>query len=183
MRKEKNRSGLYIAIFIAMIMILSVVGFIVSDQEKFSYGKYSFTQKNNQWTARISGKDLSFYYLPQDVESIEVEQQIRDAILNSKMVYITYSANETQLEDVATAQFSLGESLGQLNIFSASGLTEAQSGILQVTCSNATQFVPVIMIQKDSNNSITLNNNCIILRGNPLMAADRLKYAVYGVIK
>ena len=50
MRKEKNRSGIYIAIFIGAVMVLSVVGFITTSEDKYSYGKQSFVKKQEQWS-------------------------------------------------------------------------------------------------------------------------------------
>ena len=182
MIKEKNRLGIYIAIFIGAVMVLSVVGFITTSEDKYSYGKQSFVKKQEQWSAKINGKEVFFYYLPQEVEQINVSPEIPDLITNSRMVYVTYPPNETGIEELATAQYSLGRALEEISIFAVNALTETDTGV-QITCANATQYVPVILLQKDPENSINLNNNCIILKGNPLIASDRLKYAIYRIIR
>ena len=184
MRKEKNRSAIYIAVFIAGVMILSVLGFIINEQEGGnSYGKYSFLAKNGQWAVKINGADLSFNYLPQEVDSINVSKDIIQLIESTKMVYITYDQNETDVQQLATAQYSLDSAFQQINLFAINAFTEAGKNITQADCKNATAYVPVILMQMGNENSISLNNNCIILKGSPLMTADRIKYAVYGVIK
>jgi len=184
-RETKNRTGIYIAVFIGAIMVLSVIGFMTTEQTgKYYYKKYAFSQKNGQWITNIEEKDFFFDYLPQEVESIEIPDYTAGFVLNSRMVYITYASNETEVEQLAKAQYSLGADLQNINIYSVNAFTDAKdTGFLQIDCKNATQYVPVILIEKAYENSINLNNNCIILKGNPAMVADRLKYAVFGVIK
>ncbi|MBW3023333.1 hypothetical protein KY308_04480, partial [Candidatus Woesearchaeota archaeon] len=117
MRKEKKSSGIYLAVFIALIMILSVIGFMTTREEKQAYGKFSFSEKNNQWSTKTQNGELLSYYLPQDVEQIAVPEQAKSLILNTKMLYITYDPKDEDVETLATAQYSLGLALEQLGVY------------------------------------------------------------------
>ncbi|MEM4336820.1 MAG: hypothetical protein QXG86_02335 [Candidatus Woesearchaeota archaeon] len=182
MRKEKNRQAIYIAIFVGIIMILSVVGYFANEQSAYSYKKYSFMPKGNQWVLKINKKEVLFSYLPQEVENIKIDPVLKDIILNTKMVYITYSPKEDNVQEIAIAQYDLSKSLEVINVYAVNALTENDNG-LQIDCTNATPYVPVILIKRGNENSISLNNNCIILEGNPIINVDRLKYAFLKIIE
>ncbi len=186
MKKERHSKGaVYVAIFIAAIMVTSVLGFIFGErsQESMTYGKHNFDKKNLKWVTKINGKDASFDYFPAEVELINLSDSAVNSILNSKMVYVTYDPNQTN-EDLGVAQFDLNQQLMLLNIYVGNGMTASNKyGIPIITCKNATQFVPVVVLESSTNNTIKEEGNCIILNGNPLMLKDRLLYSVFGVIK
>lgn len=185
MRKEKNRSVIYIAIFVALIMALSVIGFLWGGQDegRHSYKGFSFSYKNGKWITNVEGKSLEFSYLPEDVSDITVPQDAKILLSGARMAYIAYSPEEDS-EELALVQYNLGKNLEAGSIFVINALTlENKNSLPVINCQNATQFVPVILIKKSvSANSIILNNWCLILEGEPEMLADRLVYDAYGVI-
>jgi len=184
MKKEKNRSMIYIAAFIALIMVLSVIGFLWGggEGESYRYGEHSFRYEAGKWQTRINGKSLSFSYLPDEVAVISVPENARSLISGARMVYLSYSP-ESYAEELALAQFNLGRNLETSMRFVVNALTgENEDNIPVIACENATIPVPVILIKKSADDSIILNNSCIILEGNPQMLADRLVYSAYGVM-
>ncbi len=186
MRKEKrSRGAIYVAVFIAAIMVTSVLGFIFGerDQESMTYKNHDFYKKNLKWVTKINGKDAAFDYFPSEVESINLSENAKNKILNSRMVYVTYDPNQTN-DAVGFAQFDLNQKLMLINVYVANGMTKNNKyGIQIITCENATQFVPVVVLEPSTKNVIKEEGNCLILDGDPLKLKDRLLYGVFGVIE
>lgn len=186
MRREKGNKGVvYVAIFIAFIMVTSVLGFIFgSDDETMSYGKHVFYKKNLKWVIRTDSGELGFDYFPAEIEHISLDENAKTAIINSKMVYVTYEPNQTNAGELGFAQFDISQKLFLLDVYAGSGMTaENEYDIPIVTCKNATQFVPVILLKQGGENEIRMEGGCIILDGNPLMLKDRLLYGIFGIIE
>ena len=185
MKKERSSSAAYITVFIALIMILSVVGFlwIGSGQSQHKYGKLSFSNQNGEWSARVGQKLLTFKYLPEDVLNISAPSGVASVISGAGMVYIAYDPSETD-QEMPLSQYNLGQNLGTSQRFVVNALTSANdNGLPVITCANATRFVPVIIIKSsETSNAIILNSSCITLEGRPLLLADRLVYSAYGII-
>lgn len=182
----KNKGAIYVAIFIAFIMVTSIVGFFYggSEEERFSYNGFLFERVGEKWVTTVDGKRIDFDYLPNDVNYVNLSEEAKMTIINSKMIYITYSQNQSNLEEIALAQFSLSQRLSELNIFLQSALAEENEfGLAVIDCQNATAFVPVIKFKWSYKDEIIINDNCIVLDGNPSKLKDRLLYGIYGIIK
>jgi len=181
----KNKNKIYFAIFIAFIMITSILGFFYGgSEERFTYKGFSFNHVGEKWITHINGKSVDFDYFPGDVDYINLSDVIISKIKNSKMIYVTYSQNQSNLDEIAIAQFSLSQKLSDFNIYVASAIAEKNDfGLPVINCNNATEFVPVIELRKGYSDSIILEKDCIILDGNLIKLKDRLMYGLYGIIK
>jgi len=186
MKKEKNRSIIYIAIFIALIMAISVIGFLWggTGNEQYKYGDFSFYNEGGLWKTEVNGKLLEFKYLPSELPEVAVSQDAKNLILYAKMLYVIYSPGQSS-EELAVAQYNLGRNIETNSRFVVNALAEKNENNLPViTCANATKAVPVIMLKmNETNDSIILNNSCLILEGNPEMLSERLVYFLYGVVQ
>jgi len=187
MKQEKSRTGTYIAIFIGVVMVASVMGFLWGGQSSGAsqkYGQFSFTYRNGQWISNVQGKIIVIRHLPGDLENITVPEDAKTMVSNAGMVYITYS-NSTNPQNLALAQYELGNNLATNTRFVINALAyQNPNNATVITCENATQSVPVIMlVESEENNSIFLNKSCIVLEGSPSVVSDRLVYAAYGIIK
>ncbi len=185
MKKQKNRSVVYIAVFVGLIMILSVIGFLWSGESGsgYKYNGFGFSYENGKWSTRISNKILSFDYLPEDMENLDVPLEAKEIISNSKLLYITSPENIS--EETALAKYELMKGLETESRYVVNAVSEENdNGIPVINCENATIFSPVIRIAESNNNgSINLNNNCITLEGKPDLVSERLIYSVYGVME
>lgn len=185
MKSEKNRSVIYIAIFVGLIMILSVVGFLWGGGEgsaDYKYNDFLFNYNNGQWITNIDGRQISFSYLPEELLNISVPANVDFLISNARMIYLTYDP-EKGSEALALTQYDFQRSIATNSRFVVNAFTKENENALPVVgCENATQFVPVIMlIEDDLSNSISLNNFCITLEGRTRMLAERLVYDSYGI--
>ncbi len=189
-RERKNRSGLYIAVFIAAVMIFSTIGFIFGERAdttaNYKYGEYKFSAtSDNKWATDYNGKSLKFSYLPEEIVDVKIPENAASLLKNSKMAYVTYDPEQIGSQEAALAQYELAVLLWNAKIYVQNGMTKENNyNISVITCANATAAVPVIDIERTSDNStVEFDNNCILLKGNPTLLKDRVAYTALGIIK
>ncbi len=183
----------WMAIFIGVIMLSSVAGFVLSfnpssQADTFRYSGLTFRQNpQGFYSAELGGKLLEFFYRPEDVSDIEVAPDVVDTVTGSRALYITYEFNSTFSQDMALLQFETANVLeAKYGIFVQPAFTgENLLNISVVGCGNATAFVPVLLIQAANSTAISTgpsNPNCIVASapGSASFSrvADRLKYAI-----
>ena len=173
-------------IFFVMGMILS--GALPSDTDDDSYNGHSFERTNNGFMTVIDGNALFFYNHPADLAGIAVNDTVLSALSGKNMAYITSDANSTEREAIGAVSYNLELALKSGDIFVGKGFTsDNEFGAPVVGCSNATEHVPVVLIQLANNSAIGLENSCIIINGSSsweiTRLADRLSYGILGVIE
>ena len=115
--KRGKRKKAYIALLLAAIMILSVFGIVLSNQSplndagKLEYNDITFRLINNQWTAEIKGKERSFFFSPIDLSEKTLPSELRQAIVQTPTMTITFDPNISQLHYLDAARFELSEVL------------------------------------------------------------------------
>lgn len=183
----------WMAIFIGVIMLFSVAGFVLSfnpsgQADTFRHAGLTFRQTpQGFYSAELGGRLVEFLYRPEDVSDIEVAPGIIDALTGSRALYITYGWNSTFSQDMALLQFEAGNVLdAKHGIFVQPAFTgENPLNISVVGCGDATAFVPVLLIQVTNSTAISAdpsNPSCIVVSApggtSFSRAADRLKYAI-----
>lgn len=183
----------WMAIFIGVIMLSSVAGFVISfnpssQADTFRYSGLTFRQNpQGFYSAELGGKLLEFLYRPEDVSDIEVAPSIIGTVTGSRALYITYDFNSTFSQDMALLQFEAGNVLeARYGIFVQPAFTgENPLNISVVGCRNATAFVPVLLIQAANITAISADPSspsCIVVSAPGSTGfsrvADRLKYAI-----
>jgi hypothetical protein len=192
-KKEKVNKKVIWSIFIAIIMVSSVFGVIFGSfapsGNRVNYKGFSFYKSGEYWVAKINKENIYFFFLPSEVEDINISDAVITKLSNTKMFYLTYHPNQTIVKDIALAQFQLQRVLHHhLGIYVASALTTNSSNTIPVvTCENATAFVPVVEFRESNTTSINLDNNCVVIEvestRDVFMMKDRLVYALLGIIK
>ena len=192
-KKKNNKKVWLIGIFMAVIMVTSIIGFMMGENQDQTrtYKGIKFYATNTGWQAKINGKTTEFLTLPEEVESINLSKDIINQLNATEMLQITFDPNTEYAQEKALAQYQLQKTLNEaLNIYTITGLTQkpentTYSGSI-ITCQNATQYIPAIMLQYGEETQITEINNCIILQAqsNYDMYAlkDRLVYGLLGLI-
>ena len=191
-RREK-RNQIIISMFIAAIMIFSILGFIygrdpTTNKIKYEINNrtYFFEKEYNTYSLTIDTNKVVFYTLPSDVD-FNLTKLTMDRVKNSKMIYMTFDPGQEDLSYVDLVRFSLAEELLGFGIFIVGGVTEEtdQYQLPVVDCNNATAFVPVIKFQNSNTTEINLKENCIIIKGKNfdfVKFRDLLLYKLYGVL-
>lgn len=189
-KKENKRWGLILfIIFVVMGTSFSFVFFGFSTvTEKVKYKGISFTNNNNVWIAKITGKYAAFSFLPGDVEGIFAFNDSLARLQNKLEIDSTYDLNSTFAQSIALAQHQLGLTLETYNIYLRKGFTTNNSFNLPViTCDDATATVPVVYFKYGNSSSIHLSDNCVIAEASTntdfIKVKDRILYGMLGVIK
>lgn len=192
MEKKKPNVKLYIGLFIAFIMVTSIFGFIESSRTEnkasFEYNGFDFFQSEQGLYTKIDDKKVFFYYLPQQVEHLEMPPEALRLILNSKVVALTYDPSSEHKKVLGGIQYELIPVFEDvLGIIIQRGLVDNKDYKLdKVTCEDATEFIPVIYFKKDAE-EIVLEKNCVIINSEDaagfIKMYNRLLYGLFGVIK
>lgn len=186
-RKKKNYAGIWISIFLALIMVTSIIGFIFGDNPSgvVRYKNLKFTQLNQGWKVKYEGRDYIFSFEPNSLEQINISDSIKfDNLLE---LDVTYDVNSTYKEAMAQSIFELSNILSQRGVFVRAGFTSNSSYNLPIiTCEDATQGVPVIYYSASNKTSISMSGNCIMLESEDsysfLLLTNRLAYRILGIM-
>jgi hypothetical protein len=189
-KKENKQPQIMLSIFIAVIMISSVIGFMFGrdEQNTMDYNGVEFYQRNFRWITRVNGQEVVFDNFPASVEHINVSQDIISRIKNTFEVDTTYDEDSKYEEELAVIQHEMGIVLDSVfNIYVRQGMTEQNSyNITVIDCNDATQAVPVLYFMESNQTSIYLDDNCIIAKARSgvefVRLKDRLLYGILGII-
>lgn len=182
----------WMAIFIGVIMLMSVAGFVLSFSPgsqggNFRYGGLDFTQTGQGfYSADIGGRDVGFFYRPEDVSGIDVPDEVAGKISGTRALYVSYGWNSSLSREMALLQFDLGNMLDARGVFAQPAFTgENPMNITVKGCNDATGFVPVLLLQEANNTAVGVeagNPDCLVLNATDgasfLRLADRLKYVL-----
>ena len=187
-KDKKNYAGIIVSLFIAFIMVTSIIGYIFADTQGTTtkYNGIKFTSTPNGWSAKIDGKMYLFSYDPRSLEDIEIPETVSfDGV---REIDATYDVNSSYRETIAQSLFELSHVLPDKNIFLRAGFTTNSSyDVPIITCKDATPFIPVIYYRNSNQTSIIHEGNCIILEsyegGSFLALTDKIAYKILGVIE
>jgi len=195
-KETKSRTGLYLSIFLATIMIGGVAGILLDYQgtsNDYVYGKYTFKQDSNgRWSTKIDGKQVSFFSLPTQSGQMNISAQAIQTLKNSQGILISINPDSnvtTRLQALELFRFELFDS------FSNAYQKQTGFGVMQkseayklpvITCSNSTYQFPVITARYSNETKISEEGSCIDVKAldeqSMLIELDSMKYRIYGVI-
>ena len=184
--EKKNKIGLWLTIFIALLMLTSTIGYVFKGDSKEKYGEFSFSRGDDQrWHTKIDGKQLAFYYFPADLERINLSSEITNRIKNTNMIYFTHNLENPYSGDIALLKEIFWP---YFKIYADNGLTVNNSFNLPViNCNNATITLPIIYFKESNQTGFYFDNDCIICEirsGEDFTALkERLLYALFGVME
>jgi len=195
MRKHHDRADKakkFMVYFIGFIMVSSVFGVIFfgfgSGGASTKYNGFKFFNRGDFWSTNIGGREAMFTYFPLEIEPISADDAAINRLRNSPQIDITSDFNDTFAEGIALAQYQMGITLSNFDVFARSGFTNQTSyNAPMITCSNATNFVPVIYFKHGNTTKIYMEGSCVIAEaGNHadvIRLKDRLVYGILGIIK
>jgi hypothetical protein len=190
-RQKESKKQTIIVIFIAFIMVTSIIGFIfVSSPSggKLKFNKFTFVKKGNLWSTSVNKKEALFNYYPAEVVDINLDPLIKEKVMNTLEVDSTYSFNNTFVGSVELALFQLETDLNfHFGKFLRKGLIINNSFNLPIiTCNDSTEIIPVLYFKESNETKIYLEENCIIAEAKNgidfLRIKDRLMYGLLGII-
>lgn len=185
------------SLFICAIMILSVIGFVLVDyssgeETKKTYNGYKFIRTQNGWKGNINGEKITFNYLPDQTEDINITPQAKTQLQTTPILAITYDPNSKWAQDYGALQYYLEQTLNSQTRYLLRAVTNNTKypTIPQITCKNATSQLPVAVLTMNTTQDKTqMNyaNNCLTITATKTneiyRATDRLIYIILGVMK
>lgn len=191
MKERTPKKKLGLILFLVIIMIGTSFSFVfygfTPSVERVKYNGLSFSSNGQIWTAKINGLEAAFSFLPADVQDISVKDDFSKILSGKYEIELTSEVNSTNKEYIALAEHQIGLTLGSYNIFISKGFTTNNSfGLPIISCSNATQYTPVIYFRNSNSTSISVQNNCVVAEASSntdfIRVKDRLLYGILGVM-
>jgi hypothetical protein len=192
-KKSKMSKQMIWTIILGGTMVLSVFGIMFSSynsgNEKARYGDYKFRQSSGGWVTEINGNEAEFNYLPQDLEKLNLSDDVKERLLGSKVVYITFNPNTKSVDMFELMRFELGMKLGEIGgVYAMQGVAEENENYMQplVDCGNATSSVPVISLVEGNETMAYLDGDCIVVESDRYSAPamkDVVLYTMLGIMK
>ena len=190
MRKRPFFTKHAVSIFIVVIMVTSVLGFVMTMSNETStdrsYKGIDFLADGNSWRFNHEGKSYEVEYLPEEIQHIKISLGIKD-MLDKSVLYTTSDLNGKYKEQAALAQYQIQSNLGNIGMYSLTGATHENSyNIPVITCENATSSMPVIFFKEGNSTEVYSQGNCIIAQASYdqdlVRIADRIIYEKLGII-
>jgi hypothetical protein len=181
------------SIFIAVIMVVSVIGFALTfgqpAAERLEYNSYKFLRTQQGLQAKINDIKVYFYYFPRDLEDIPFEEGAKTAVDGARVLWFTYDPNDQFTREIADVLYYMEDALATVSdVYVQRGLLNTTGYTLpQITCANATVTVPVLVLQSGNETAIGHNNGCITATAatdrEVYQVGDRLLYQAFGVMR
>ena len=190
-RERRNIGKKIIGYFIGIIMIFSAFGVIffgfgAGSSGAVKYKGLKFIDKGSFWAVKVNGREALFTYLPDETASVNVESLTFEKLKGAVQIDTTSEFNDTLAEPIAFAQFQMGTTLFNFNIFVRSGFTSEYHHAPSHTCEDASQLVPDVCFKNSNTASLHVENSCIIAEAanaaDVTRLKDRLVYGILGII-
>ena len=188
--EKSNKLGLYSAIFIIVIMVSSVIGFMYGDRnsdDTRKYGKTKFVATQEGWMTSVNEEKIIFQFLPESTSDLEMDGATRDRLLSANMVYMTSDFNDPFAQDIALAQYELADNMKKIsNKYFIAGFTDSASKTIPaISCLNATVQIPVLYFKDGEKARLSVSGNCVIFEGGYetdfLRFVDKLLFENMGI--
>jgi hypothetical protein len=158
-------SKIILTLFIAFIMITSVIGFIWSSSPSedssnvLDYNNYEFRNVNGRYLLELNNHEYVFDNSPYEVSSVDFE----DFNLESDKYYILFNPDEKDLNMEYSIQklYLVLNSLG-INVQLACSIEEGCDESLPIKNCDDHSFY----FKKMSGAKVYKNNNCIVIEGD-----------------
>jgi len=188
--KDKKLVKNAITIFIVVLMVGSVLGYMFGrdSEESYKYNNYKFTRTDNKFILNINNVDIEFHFFPSDVEYINVSSNILNKLTNKVEIDSTYDEDNKWKEGISVAQYDLERFFNVAGVYFVNGLTAKNAYSMPVIgCNTSTEKTPVIYFKEGNETKIFIDDNCIIAESNDdlgfIRIKDRLIYGLLGVIE
>lgn len=194
-KDKERRNKIYMGVFISVIMVGSILGIFVSqndgnlslEYENSNGEAFNFQLGQNFYTTKINGEEMNFYYHPNDLQSMFNDTSKVEEVLQTGQAVLIFDTNDTNIVFIDLARFELSNQLSLNNqaIYSAKTDNSTNYPALPVlNCDNATSALPFIYF-KSGAYKIELENNCLVMQGSQydfLRFKDLITYTSYKVL-
>jgi len=156
--EKKSKSGMFIAIFLAVVMMGGIGGIFLykpgSTSQDSAFGRYTFRNVNNLWVTEVNDKDVGFYFRPNQVEFLDVSEPAMQLLKNSQGIILSFnpeqnSTSRLQALDIFRFEITdaiLSEYRGKQMGFGISQKINTTINLPILTCDNSSFAAPVLFV-------------------------------------
>lgn len=171
--KDPNKKSkffrLFLPAFIAITLILSVFGIVISrppENESFEYKNHLFIQDNTGFSTRINNQKYTFLYDPRTLENLSIAPLTLTQFTYGSKFYI--SANPKEDFGLAISEFNrlIKPLINKRFVQSCTEDVEGCENLLIKTCDDATPEEKVIVFKQTNSTSLTYIINCLLIQGS-----------------
>lgn len=182
----------WMSLFIAVIMIVSVIGFSLTfaePPEQLEYNNYKFVRTNQGLRTEIKDTNVFFYHFPRDLESIPIDEGAKAALEGTRVLWVVYEPTDINAAEISDVLYYIEDVLNTVSdTYVQRGLMNNTGYVLpQINCANATTTVPVLTLTTGNETRISHENGCVLATAETpqevYRAGDRILYQLLGVMK
>ncbi|MFW6383157.1 MAG: hypothetical protein ACOCZQ_00780 [Nanoarchaeota archaeon] len=197
LRKKKKpliSKNALMGIFIVILMVGSGMGLMLGrnspNEQGGNYNDHNFVKTQNGYATEYKGEMMEFRYLPDAVDNINVTGQTLEILDNSRALYITFNPDDENIQNIEVARMQIERQFQKLDKYVGTGIMKnstAYKNYPGVTCANASQQAPVMLLKSAETTGIEREEGCITLKFSApaelFMLKDRILYGMIGVIE
>lgn len=194
-KKKLLSTGNLMAIFIVLIMVTSILGFMYGgpsgSQGGFTYQEmdFGYNQEGMLIMQTEDGPTL-MYYPPESIllnPAYNVSEGFTQLVMQKKLLYITYPPEDEFKENIAGVQFELKNMLEErfaVSVFNAfTGQNQFNLPIME--CKDAGESEAIIQIMSGNTTKMNFDDNCLEIQvsqvSDLLRIRDSIVYSLYGL--
>jgi len=192
-KKRMFSPAMLVAVFFGGIMVTSTLGFIGAysggEAGSIVYGDYNFVRTQRGYGVTVNDVQLEFSYFPDVLKDIEISDDIVTLLGSTKSIIVTYDPESSLNQSAGLIQYNLEQLYDNaLNSYAQRSVTNNTlfPSLSQATCADATQFVPVLILEEGNETKFVREGNCVhaIARydQDAIRLHDRLAYRLLGVM-
>lgn len=190
---KKKRRMMYIMAFVIVgVMILSSFAIMLDNSNSSSkqeYNGYTFINTENGWLAKIGDNNVLFVNSPADLESIKINQTVKDLVVGKAHIGLTSDVDDPLASSIALEQFTYAQVLpSTTKAYTTTGFTGNNTyGKPVFGCNASSTTTPVIYFKKSRVPGMTAEGSCIIVSAETdyemVVMGERLLFYMIGVMK
>ncbi|MAF51227.1 MAG: hypothetical protein CMH64_04005 [Nanoarchaeota archaeon] len=169
----KLNTKTFMAIFIAVIMISSVLGFVFTfsphstgGAERIEFQNYVFVETHQGWMGFDDNENqILLSSDPRTVSTIQVPEISLVELNSANKVYVTSNPEDNLQNSAAYFEANIRPRLKSYLPACSADVKGCENAPL-IDCSNALPATKVIQVALSNQSSVTYNNNCLLVQGN-----------------
>jgi len=186
-KKKEKRNQIVIAIILSFLMIGSMAGIVLNQNNtNEKYNGYKFKITENGYLTKVNGQEFLFNYFPEDIEEFKINKDFCEKLQNSEMIQILLEPESQSAMYIDAIRLNLKQTLNQPIITRITNESEKYNAYEIASCDNSTEKTPIIFFKESDNNSITIDNNCLVIeakQSNFLIFRDIIVYGYTGIMQ
>ena len=193
-KKKQHLMKVYFGIFVTVLMVTSLGGYFVSNQNgsegiKVTIGtkEYDFVPNERSFSVKSEyiGSNVDLFYYPSDLDGIEFPDYVGRKLLGSPSVVVTFDPGEIDISYQNAFRIQMNDDFIRARKIVHNGVTKPseQYNFPIFTCENATDYQPVILLKNSNSTTIYETQNCIHIEANNVeffKIRDKIAHYIFG---